>query len=158
RELRQDEVNADGLAAAVRAAAPHVEDAAFGRKGAEIAALYRVYAQYLEEHRLLDGEDVLSMAIRRVRTAPEEIPWPPAVVVDSFFTFTPLQLSFFQAMADHVPQLAFTLPYAAGRETLFASTAETLRRLRDRFPGAVETALASTNQRAAAESLRVLEE
>src|SRR4051794_7635441 len=74
RELQQNEADAGRLADAVCAAAAHVADGSFASKGAEIAALYRAYARYLHEHRLLDGDNVVSLAIRRVREDADSVP------------------------------------------------------------------------------------
>src|SRR5437660_1384956 len=47
-QLKQSEADADTLTAAVRAATPQATDAAFARKGEEIAALQRHYDDYLQ--------------------------------------------------------------------------------------------------------------
>jgi ATP-dependent helicase/nuclease subunit B len=135
--LKQSEANADALAAAARAAGPDVSDPALARKGAEIAALLHLYNRYLVEHGLCDAEDLIARAVARIPEIGIDagIAGPPVLLVDGFYTFTPLQLSLLQALAPRVETLLITLTHDASRPVLFARTADTLAGLCERFPG-----------------------
>lgn len=159
-QLKQSEAGAEALAAAVQAASPHAANPAFARKGEEIAALQRHYDDYLQAHRLCDPEDLMTRAIARIQEAADSpgVVWPPLLLVDGFAAFTPLQLSFLQALPTRVPRLVITLTHDSSRPVLFARSAETLARLRDRFPAAVVTELPPGPRHAVAPGLRLLEQ
>jgi superfamily I DNA/RNA helicase len=157
-QLKQGETDADSLAGAVRAVGPHAADATFAAKGEEIAALQRSYNDYLEERRLCDAEDVIARAIGHIRQAgpASNGAQPPILLVDGFFAFTSLQLSFLRALAPSVHRLIVTLTHDTSRPILFARSAETLARLRETFPTAAVTELPA-GHRPAATSLSLLE-
>ena len=156
-QLRQSETDAEGLSAAVRAAAPELADGTFAAKGEEIARLLRAYDAYLHQHRLLDAEGLLARAFQRVREAPDRFPWPAKIIVHGFREFTPQQLSLFQALAGRVGRLTVTLSHDASRPVLFAHTGEALRRLRDRFPDAALHELPAAPGDGASAGLRLME-
>ena len=83
--------------------------------------------------------------------------WPPLLLVDGFTAFTPLHLSFLQALASRVSRVTIALTHDSSRPVLFAHTAETLAHLRAHFPAAAITELTADPRRAIAPGLRSLE-
>ena len=125
--------------------AARVEPDAFGRAMAGpmrtprnrlLAILYDTYQKALQDREVYDDAGQFWHAAALVaesRFGPFE--HLEILAVDGFQDFAPAQLDMLQALASRAKQTIITLTWQAGRPSLFAVTARTRERLRERFAG-----------------------
>lgn len=108
------------------------------RQQEELALLFMHYEELLAAHGLVDEEGAQGAAGDALRKAVEAPSGLALVVVDGFTDFTQPQLEILTQLAGRTERLCITLPgeerRSAGRDELFAKTADTLAELRLHLP------------------------
>jgi ATP-dependent helicase/nuclease subunit B len=141
REWKLACVTPDDLEAGAETVAAALDEAAFARKAAELARLFRAYETFLLQNRLRDEEDGLRLAAERVANLTDSpLTNINLVCVDGFYRFNRAQRLLLAAVAGRGLEFArpeidvvVTLPYEADRPLPFAAPERTLNLLRAEF-------------------------
>jgi len=120
---------------------------AIKEKKEALITVYERYQQALKERGMMDEEDILSNALRLLSRAVgkkssdspgENLADKEQLIVDGFYSFTPVEYRFLEKLVNLIPKVQITLPFEKDRSEVYEIVEPTYRKLLGFSPSRIE--------------------
>ncbi len=106
------------------------------KKKEALITIYEKYQHTLTEKRMMDEEDILAAALNLI--SEENLADKDRLIVDGFYSFTPVEYRFLEKLLNFIPKVQVTLPFEKDRREVYEIVEPAYKKLLEFSPSRIE--------------------